>query len=327
MPYWAPEGQATYQQRYAEVLAGKVGREAFETVFMRKNGERFPALVHEAPLIDAQGTQTGWMSSVIDVSELKRAEELNRRQQEQLQSNARMAMLGEVATVLSHEINQPLSAIQSYAVASQNLLESGQSAEAEEAIHRLLGQAERAAQVVKSVSQFARRRKMSFEIIDLSQAIEGLLPIIRLQAKRLGVQLDCRLQPGLKLKGDRTLFEQALLNLTRNAVEAMEKTQPEQRILEIQAERTDASEEVPSAHIEIRVLDRGHGIAPEKEAQLFSAFFTTKKDGLGVGLSLSRTVAESFGGSLSYQARRGDGAVFTLKLPCYEDQALRVEGP
>lgn len=319
MPYWAPEGTANYQRRYAQVLAGNVSREAHESTFMRKNGERFPVLIHEAPLIDASGQQTGWMSSVIDISELKRAEDTNRRQQEQLQAHARMAMLGEVATVLSHEINQPLSAIQSYATASQNLLESGNTSGAEQALQRLLQQAERAAQVVRSVGQFMRRRKLTFEAIRVAETIEALQPIIQLQAKRFGVQVLCRLDQHLLVRGDRTMFEQALLNLTRNAVEAMEKTPPEMRLLEIVASAQQAE-----AGVQIEVIDRGHGVPQAQVPQLFAPFHTTKKDGIGVGLSLSRTVAEAFGGSLAYQAHPDGGSVFVLKLPAYASQTESV---
>jgi two-component system, LuxR family, sensor histidine kinase DctS len=314
MPYWAPEGEAGYQRRYAQVLSGSVGREAFETVFMRKNGERFPALIHESPLLDAKGQQTGWMSSVIDVSELKRAEDLNRRQQEQLQTNARLAMLGEVATVLSHEINQPLSAIQSFATASQNLLSSGHPDEAEQALKKLLQQADRAAQVVRSVGDFVKRRKLTFEDIRVAETIEALRPIMQLQAKRMDVQLACTLEPNLRIRGDRTMFEQALLNLTRNAVESMEKTPHASRILQVVA-ISERNTDGLATKASIQVIDRGQGVAPEHASKLFNAFFTTKRDGIGVGLSLSRTVAEAFGGSLSYRPNPTGGSVFTLKLP------------
>jgi two-component system, LuxR family, sensor histidine kinase DctS len=314
MPYWAPEGAVGYQKRYAQVLSGSVGREAFETVFMRKNGERFPALIHESPLVDALGKQTGWMSSVIDVSELKRAEDLNRRQQEQLQTNARLAMLGEVATVLSHEINQPLSAIQSYATASQNLLEAGHPGEAEQALRKLVQQADRAAQVVRSVGDFVKRRKLNFEDINIAETIEELRPILQLQTKRQDVQLVCTLESNLYIRGDRTMFEQALLNLTRNAVESMEKTPHEARILEVQARCERDSAGRPSK-ANILVIDRGQGVPPENASKLFNPFFTTKSDGIGVGLSLSRTIAEAFGGSLSYHPNQTSGSVFTLILP------------
>ena len=122
-PYWPPALVDEYQQRQAIRLAGNVPpREGFESVFMRKNGSLFPVLIIEAPLINALGVQTGWMSAFLDISEQRRVEELSRASQERLQATARLATVGEMASLLSHELNQPLAAISSYATGSANLL-------------------------------------------------------------------------------------------------------------------------------------------------------------------------------------------------------------
>ena len=122
-PYWPPEMVDEYGKRQALRLAGNAPpREGVESVFMRKNGERFTVLIFEAPLINATGQQTGWMSAVLDVSEQRRVEELSRASQERLQATARLATVGEMASLLSHELNQPLAAIASYATGSMNLL-------------------------------------------------------------------------------------------------------------------------------------------------------------------------------------------------------------
>jgi two-component system sensor histidine kinase DctS len=117
MPYWPPEMVDEYQQRQAIRLAGNAPpREGFESVFMRQDGTRFPVLIIEAPLISVRGEQTGWMGAVIDISEQRRIEELSRASQERLQATARLATVGEMASLLSHELNQPLAAISSYAL-------------------------------------------------------------------------------------------------------------------------------------------------------------------------------------------------------------------
>jgi two-component system sensor histidine kinase DctS len=121
MPYWAPEAMAEYQTRFASVLAGKVTPQ-FETFFQRPNGERVPVLIFEAPLVDNDGKQTGWMGSILDISDRKRIEELNRQQQEKLQASARLATMGEIASMLAHELNQPLAAISSYTTGALNLI-------------------------------------------------------------------------------------------------------------------------------------------------------------------------------------------------------------
>ena len=124
-PVLAPERVEEYRQRQAHRFAGSVPpREGFESEFMRKDGTRFPVLIIEAPLINAQGLHTGWMSAFLDISEQRRVEELSRASQERLQATARLATVGEMASLLSHELNQPLAAISSYATGSLNLLES-----------------------------------------------------------------------------------------------------------------------------------------------------------------------------------------------------------
>ena len=110
MPYWVDEEMEATRALHDRILAGEGPRRGFEVPFRRRNGEMFPVLIHEAPLIDANGRQTGWMSSVIDISDQKRAEELARQQQERLQSTARLITMGEMASSLAHELNQPLAA-------------------------------------------------------------------------------------------------------------------------------------------------------------------------------------------------------------------------
>ena len=165
VPYWPTELAHEYQRRQAVRLAGATPpREGFESVFMRKNGSRFPVLIFEAPLINAQGSQTGWMSAFIDISEQRRIEELSRASQERLQASARLATVGEMASLLSHELTQPLAAIASYASGSLNLLgadgppQAGDRQEVAMAVRRIAEQADRAGQVIRSVHDFVRRR-------------------------------------------------------------------------------------------------------------------------------------------------------------------------
>ena len=123
-PYWPPEFVEQYQQRQESRRAAALSeqqREGYETVFMRRNGERFPVMIYEAPLRDAQGRHTGWMSTVLDVSAQRSVEELSRQQQDRLQASARLATVGEMASLMSHELNQPLAAIASYASGSSQL--------------------------------------------------------------------------------------------------------------------------------------------------------------------------------------------------------------
>src|SRR5690606_33235852 len=168
-------------------------REGYESMFQRKDGTRFPVLIIEAPLIDAQGVQTGFMSAIVDMTEQRRVEDLNRTSQERLQATARLATVGEMASLLSHELNQPLVAIASYATGSLNLLTpspaDAQWAEIRLALQRIAAQAERAGRVIKSVHDFVRRRPHAREAVEVGVLFDAVLPIIRLQAQKLGVQV------------------------------------------------------------------------------------------------------------------------------------------
>ena len=314
-PYWPPELADEYKKRQEIRLAGNSPpREGFESVFMHKDGTRFPVLIIEAPLINAQGEQTGWMSAFLDIREQRRIEELSRASQERLQATARLAMVGEMASLLSHELNQPLAAISSYATGSLNLLRDARQSpgDLELALHRIAQQAERAGKVIKSVHDFVRRRDQARETVRPQSLIEAVLPLINLQARKLGVQVQIHLEASLPLVlCDRTMVEQVLLNLARNGMQAMDLPHLPQRWLTLTARRQPGT-----TWLVFSVADVGLGIAPEVAQQLFTPFFTTKAEGMGLGLSLCRTVIEQHGGTLGHEPNRPQGTVFSFTLPC-----------
>lgn len=320
-PYWPPERIDEYGQRQALRLAGNAPpREGVESVFMRKSGERFPVLIFEAPLINAQGTQTGWMSAVLDISEQRRVEEISRASQERLQATARLATVGEMASLLSHELNQPLAAISSYATGSMNLLQGGAlhdphlSDNLSSAIQRIGQQAERAGKVIKSVHDFVRRRDQAREAVAPRTLLDDVMPLVSLQARKLGVRVDVRCPSDLpKVFCDRTMVEQVLLNLSRNGMQAMADDATPKKVLTLTV-RPAASNAV-SRWLEFTVADLGGGIPEDISEQLFTPFFTTKDEGMGLGLSLCRTVVEQHGGFLSHSPNQPRGTVFSFTLP------------
>jgi two-component system sensor histidine kinase DctS len=322
MPYWPPEMVDEYGKRQALRLAGNAPpREGVESVFMRKNGERFAVLIFEAPLINATGQQTGWMSAVLDISEQRRVEEVSRASQERLQATARLATVGEMASLLSHELNQPLAAISSYATGSLNLLQDAELKDAQladslgSAIQRIGQQAERAGKVIKSVHDFVRRRDQAREAIKPRALLDAVMPLVVLQARKLGVRVDVRCDPNLPpVLCDRTMVEQVLLNLSRNAMQAMGEDTPHKVLtLEVRAAASNAV----SRWLEFTVADVGSGIPEAVAEKLFTPFFTTKAEGMGLGLSLCRTVVEQHGGFLSHCANQPRGTVFSFTLPQY----------
>ncbi len=312
MPFWVPEAGELYAQRESEIHMLSAARLGYETTFRHKAGHRFPVLIFETPLIDVSGRKTGWMGSILDLSEQKRVEDINRRQQEKLQEAARMASLGEVATALSHELNQPLAAITSYAAACENLLERSDLTALRGALARIHGQAERAGQVIKSVNDFMRRRQLERQRVEIDELITSLEPLIRLQARKHNVRIAWRSFGDTTVMGDRTMLEQVLLNLTRNAIQSMADTPQRERSLEIITTRHDDSD---PPTVEVAVLDRGRGVPIEARPMLFQAFYTTKSSGLGIGLSLCRTVIEQHAGRLEFEPRKGGGSRFGFTLP------------
>ncbi|MEY2809367.1 MAG: hypothetical protein RLZ66_878 [Pseudomonadota bacterium] len=325
-PYWPPEMFAEYGQRQALRLAGNApSREGTESVFMRKSGERFAVLIFEAPLINALGQQTGWMSAILDVSEQRRVEELSRASQERLQATARLATVGEMASLLSHELNQPLAAISSYATGTLNLLgHHANDPGAQElasslggAIQRIAQQAERAGQVIKSVHDFVRRRDQTREAVKPHVLVGNVLPLVHLQARKLGVRVMVHCPQDLPaVVCDRTMVEQVLLNLARNAMQAMSdgpNNTSARRELSLSVK--PAASNAASRWLAFDVADQGPGISPEVATQLFTPFFTTKEEGMGLGLSLCRTVIEQHGGYLGHQANQPCGTIFSFTLP------------
>jgi two-component system sensor histidine kinase DctS len=321
MPYWAPEAVEEYQARFSQVLAGTITPQ-FETVFQRANGERFPALIFESPLLDDTGKQTGWMGSILDISDRKKVEDLNRRQQEKLQASARLASMGEIASTLAHELNQPLAAISSYTTGALNLINSSvdQSRAVDPellkpALEKASLQAQRAGQVIRSVHAFAKKREASREVATIRSLLENVLPLVELQARQFFVSIQTSVPPTLPpVLADGVLLEQVLLNLTRNAIEAMQDIAPERRVLRIVA-KLDASSTAPN--VVVSVIDRGHGIPDDVAQRLFSPFFSTKAEGMGMGLNICRTAVEFHGGTLTHANNPQGGTVFRFTLPAF----------
>jgi two-component system sensor histidine kinase DctS len=344
-PYWPPELAGQYQKRHEIRLTGRKAppREGYESIFMRKDGSRFPVLIIEAPLINHDGVQTGWMSAFLDLSEQRRIEELSRASQERLQATARLATVGEMASLLSHELNQPLAAISGYATGSINLLRShlrpdatppvrgdgspagagaltevDALADIELAMHRIAQQAERAGKVIKSVHDFVRRRDQRREPVAPQALLDAIMPLVGLQARKVGVPVHTRLEPDLPaVLCDRTMVEQVLLNLARNALQAMDEARVAAPSLAIEVRATAQGDPARGGKgwLEFSVADVGCGIPPEVQQQLFTPFFTTRPEGMGLGLSLCRTVVEQHGGFLGFEPNHPQGTIFRFTLP------------
>jgi len=319
MPYWVPEQIDETFAMHQAVLAGKAPPDGFEMTFRRKDEERFHALVYEAKLIDGHGQHIGWMASVLDITERKHAEDLARQQQEQLQFTARLVTMGEMASTLAHELNQPLAAIASYNSGCLNLLanDNANPSELKPALEKIGLQAQRAGKIIRRVHDFVRKSEPRRAPCDLSEVVEDCLGFIEPEARKRHIRLACQQDSPLPLiPADRLMLEQVLLNLLRNGMEAMNDTVDAHRRLEI-AVRLGSNE------VSVSVSDQGCGIASDIRDKLFTAFFTTKAEGMGIGLSICRSIVEFHRGRLwaedNPHSPTGTGTIFTFSLPLTAD--------
>lgn len=310
MPYWLPEELDQTLMAHYSVLAGTAPRDGFELRFQRKDGTRFDALIYEAPLIDADGKHRGWMGSILDITERKRAAELNRQHQEKLQQTSRLVTMGELASSIAHELNQPLAAIASYNAGCLNMVRAGRTDDPEfaQALEKLGQQAQRAGQIIRSVYDFVRKTEPKMAPVLPADVIAASVGLIATDARRrrvsIVVQQDNMREP---VMADRVMLEQVFVNLMRNALDAMRDTPAEDR-------RIVVSADVDADLVTIAVADRGSGVAEEVAEKLFSPFFSTKQEGMGMGLNICRSIIEFHQGRLWCEPNRGRGSIFKFTL-------------
>lgn len=241
----------------------------------------------------------------------EKAEQAARLHREERDQFSRLGILGEMASNIAHELNQPLAAISNYAEGITRLIDAGRTDPAllRDGARGIAGQAERAGVILRRIRSFVRRRDTRRERLDLNAVITETLPLFDATARRSGIALHLRLSPGLPpVHADRVELEQVLLNLLQNALDAM--ADPATHSRGIILSTVDGGDRV-----ELTVRDHGTGLSAEAEAHLFDSFFTTKPQGLGLGLPICRTIIESHGGRL-WAANAADGGLtLHISLP------------
>ena len=436
-PYWSPEDLAEQEQSMRQSLAGESLRGGIESRFRRKNGERFDVRVYEAPLVDADGRQAGWMASIHDITEQRRAraeleashqrfmtvldgldaaiyvagleadeilfankafkniygydavgrncwqvtsachpdparfiaaarklaphqtplelhdtelqnglnghwyqlreraiqwvdgrvvrmeiatvitdrrnmEELNSQQLERLQQTSRLITMGEMASSLAHELNQPLAAIANYNMGCVNRLQSNDYRPEEllAAMQKASAQAERAGKIIRRVRDFVKKSEPNRSAVQIAEVIDEVIGFAEIEARKVGVRIGVSVPPDLPAAyADKIMIEQVVLNLVKNGVEAMLDTPRGKRELAISA-RANGKD-----FIEVNVADRGSGVTAEQSERLFAPFYTTKAEGMGMGLNICRSIIEFHHGRLWTAANPGGGSVFSFTLP------------
>lgn len=317
MPYWVPEEMERTQQLHDAVLNGASSGQGLSVKFQRRDGSRLDVLIYEAPLLDAQGQQQGWIGSVLDVSDRKRAEELERAHAEKLQHTSRLITMGEMASFLAHDLNQPLAAIRSYQTGLKNMLQSGaMSLTAATPVLDAIGKSvERAGLMIRRVHNFVKKSEPRLEPLNIAEAVKETVALLEPELTRAHCSVDVALAPGLPpVRADRVLIEQVLVNLIRNSLDACKDLEPRRRRVSLIAEMTTGT-------VTVSVRDRGNGVPDTVASQLFSPFVSTKEGGMGMGLTICRSIIELHGGHIEYRREPDGGSRFTFILPAVERAA------
>jgi len=311
-PYWPPEEAEQRRRDLDLTLAGQAPPGGIEMRVMHRDGHRFDVRMYLSPLIDSSGRQVGWMASMNDITERKRMEEETLRHQERLEQTSRLITMGEMASSLAHELNQPLSAIANYCMGSVNRLKSGDYRREDilAAMEKASAQAERAGKIIRRTREFVKKSEPVRAPAALAEIVEEAIGFAEIEARKAAVAIQVSIPPDLPpVFADRIMIEQVVLNLVKNGIEAMQQTPPEARALNLAA-RLDGE-----GMVEVTVADRGCGMTDGQVERLYTPFFTTKAEGMGMGLNICRSIVEYHDGRLWVQPNPGGGSVFRFTLP------------
>ena len=264
----------------------------------------------------ADGAPAGWLCSGADVTDHARREEHAYLAQDRLTRVARMATLGEMTAGIAHELNQPLTAITTYARACEHYIDMPQPdlEEMREAVREIGAEGLRAGRIISRLRQLVRGDEHHEQVaIDVNSLIDELKILLNADARVHDTRLTVALAPALpRIVGHPIQLQQLVLNLIRNAFEALAEMPPGEREIGLTTVRTGSDE------IEIQVTDNGPGVAATIADRLFHPFSTTKSAGTGLGLAISRTIAQAHGGSIECQPVLPHGASFRVRLPATE---------
>jgi PAS domain S-box-containing protein len=264
------------------------------------------------PVINRQGSLQGFRASNRDISERKKAEFEVQQQRNELAHVTRAAALGELTSSIAHELNQPLAAIRNYANAAQRFLSQSEPdlSKARDALEGIARDDRRAAEVISRIRELLRKDEPHYHPVQVNQVIQEVLAFIRSDAVIEGLTIETGLAPALPVvMGDRVQLQQVLLNLILNAVEAMNKVEPDQRKLVIKTENKE------DRGVQVSVRDLGAGIDEAHRAKLFESFFSTKAKGMGMGLAISQRIIHAHGGTIWGENNPDGGATFGFTLP------------
>jgi PAS domain S-box-containing protein len=311
-PNCGGEASAVWQ---AFIATGNVrGR---ELILGCKDGRKIDVSVNMSAIRDTSGRILRSRSTFRDITDLKRAAQQAERHSNELAHVARLATSGEMAAGLAHELNQPLYALSNFARGAIRRIEAG-SLDRDSLLgvmHDIADQAQRAADIIRSLRRYVGKRERQYAAVDVNESVRRVVCLLGGEARRHATTIDLELTERLPLvRCDAIQIEQVLLNLILNAMEVMVDTPRDERTVRV------CTEQVDSLTIRLSVSDRGPGIAPSDADRIFDAFYTTKPEGLGLGLAISQTIVKAHGGHLEAAANVDRGATFRFTLPAVMPQ-------
>lgn len=300
----------SYLTRYAATRVPHIIGKGREINAQRKDGSVFPAFLSVGVVAGTEPPR--FVGFVQDITNRRQSEQDGLRLQERLMHVSRLATIGEMASGIAHELNQPLAAIATYAHACDRLLglPEPEIEEIQTALREIAEQAVRAGDIIRRLRSLARAENPQHGPADVNAVIAELTDLIQSDAKAHGVAYRAELAPDLpQVMLDRAQIQQVVLNLVRNALEALALAQLDAREVVVRTRRT------PEGEVEIAVCDNGPGVDSQIADRMFDPFCTTKADGTGLGLAISRTIVRAHGGSLEHLPQVAPGACFAIRLP------------
>jgi two-component system sensor kinase FixL len=317
MPSPYRENHDGYLDRYLRTGEKRIIGTGRVVVGMRKDGSIFPM---ELAVGEMRSDKTRFFTGFIrDLTERQEVEARLQELQSELVHISRLTALGEMASALAHELNQPLSAIANYMKGSRRLLQDRtdeQSLMIREAMDKAAAQSLRAGDIIRRLRDFVARGETERRIESVKKLLEEASALALVGTRDRGVRVIYRFDPSLDLVlVDKVQIQQVILNLVRNAIESMEQSD--------RRELTIATERDPDGMAAVKITDTGTGISPDVTSQLFQPFITTKPHGLGVGLSISRTIVESHGGRITVEPNPQGGTIFRFTVRAVSQEELR----
>lgn len=310
----AAEYREPYEEMTRRVFRGERVKLEFQIVSLK--GRQRWLETHAAPLRDQEGAVTALLGITRDISDLKRYEDEIRLHYRELSIASRLNSMGQMATALAHELNQPLAAIANYSRGCLYRLESGsKGSDLKGAMEHVCKQAERAGDIIASVRRFLSKGNATFHRLDMRALVADALRIIAPEAQAHQTKICTRgMRPVPIVMGEAIQIEQVILNIVRNAIEAMDGAGTNQEKMV-----TISSEVTETGCVRLWFSDRGPVVPTIEPDQMFEAFFTTKPAGMGMGLPISRSIIEAHGGVLGVRTNAPDpGLTFFIELPVHE---------